>query len=103
LVPLKVTIDDLSTPKSPDINVGDLFAYRAQTQPGGYVQRIPPGSVFTELLNLTPGNRFPSVADGYWIFLKPLLVGEYRIFFKTENLADGSFVDVTYNLTVGNP
>jgi hypothetical protein len=103
LVPIKVTIDDLSTPKQPDLNVPDLFAYRSQTQPGGYIQKIPPGSVFTQILGLTPGNRFPSVADGYWILLKPLPTGQYRVYFKSENIADGSVVDVTYMLTVGRP
>lgn len=97
----KVTIDDLATSASPDVRVADLYAYRAQSQPGGYVQQIPPGSVLTQLLGIPPGPRSPAVADGYWIFLKPLPAGRYVIHFQsTDRVSDTKIIDVTYNLTV---
>lgn len=100
-VNLKVTIDDLRTPVSPDVRVSDPYAYRAQSQPGGYTQYIPPGSVLTELLGVNAGPRYPAVADGYWIFLKPLPVGQYTIHFEaTDRLSKSKVIDVTYNLEV---
>lgn len=95
MIPMEVTIDDLATSVSPDRKITDLFGYRAQSQPGGYVQRFPENNIF----GVPAGNRFPSVTEGYWIFLKPLKAGKYRIHYHTDNV-DGSFIDITFNLTI---
>ncbi len=50
------------------------------------------------------GDRFPAVADGYWIMLAPLSAGEHVIHFSmeiTEGPFEGSEHDVTYLLTIG--
>jgi len=51
--------------------VKDLFAYRAQSQPGGFRWVIPEDGVFT-VFGFDPGPRFPTVTDGHWILLRPL-------------------------------
>ena len=101
-VNLKFTIDDLSTRAQPDLRIADPYGYRAQTPPGGYTQYFPPGSLFTEpdWGGLPPGPRFPAVADGYWVFLKPLPAGHYRIRIHADARSGGAALDVTYNLTV---
>lgn len=54
-------------------------------------------------LGLPPGDRFPAVADGYWIFLSPLSKGEHLIHIRMH-IADGPFAgsehEITYYLTV---
>ena len=49
------------------------------------------------------GDRFPAVADGFWIMLAPLSEGEHVIHFSMH-VAEGDFAgsehDVTYLLTV---
>lgn len=101
-VNLKFTVDDLSTRAQPDLRIADPYGYRAQTPPGGYTQYIPSGSLFTEKEwgELSPGPRFPAVADGYWVFLKPLPAGRYRIRIHADARSGGAALDVTYNLTV---
>jgi hypothetical protein len=96
----KVSIDDLRTLASPDYTVRDPYGYRAQSQPGGYTQQIPPGSVLTDF-GIDPGPRFPAVADGYWFFLKPLPAGRYVLRFEsTDRLSGVKIIDVTYNLRI---
>ena len=84
------------------VPVADLFAYRAQSPPGGFVFDIPEGSVGT-IFGFLPGPRFPSVADGYWVGLNPLPEGAHTIHFaavvgdpKTPDFE----LDVTYFLTI---
>jgi hypothetical protein len=58
--------------------VQDLFAYRAQSQPGGFTLRVPNPSFLTDL-GLASGDRSPAVADGYFLFLKPLSPGQHTL------------------------
>jgi hypothetical protein len=58
--------------------VTDLFAFRAQSQPGGFTLRVPNPSFLTDL-GLAPGDRFPAVADGYFLYLKPLAPGNHAL------------------------
>jgi hypothetical protein len=64
--------------------VGDLFAYRAQSTPGGFTLRVPDPSFLTDL-GLPAGNRFPAVADGYFLFLKPLSPGTHTLNLRMTN------------------
>ena len=92
------------------VPVPDLFAYRAQTFPGGFVFEIPEGSIFTQVpacaggVPCEPGPRPFSVSDGYWLGLRPLPPGEHTIHFTgvigDPNTPDFE-LDVTYNLMVG--
>jgi len=97
------------------VPVSDLFAYRAQTFPGGFVFEIPEGSFLTQVPGCSdgmggfepcePGPRPFSVADGYWIGLKPLPDGPHTIHFEAVigDPDDPDFaLDVTYFLEVGN-
>lgn len=60
------------------VPVEDLFAFRAQSQPGGFTLRIPDPSLLTDF-GVSSGDRFPAVADGYFLFLKPLAPGEHTL------------------------
>ncbi len=97
------------------VPVSDLFAYRAQTFPGGFVFEIPEGSFLTQVPGCSdgmggfepcePGPRPFAVADGYWIGLKPLPDGFHTIHFEAVigDPDDPLFsLDVTYLLEVGN-
>jgi hypothetical protein len=67
--------------------VADLFAYRVQSEPGGFTFRLGP---LFEASDLEPGDRFPAVADGYWILLKPLPPGLHTVNFSADSNTDGS-------------
>jgi hypothetical protein len=79
--------------------VEDLFAFRAQSQPGGFTLRVPNPSFLTDL-GLAAGDRSPAVADGYFLFLKPLHPGEHTLNFRMIN-PDNSERGVNYTLIVG--
>jgi hypothetical protein len=91
---LEATIDGVA--------VEDLFSYRAESPAGGFALSAPAGGLIEDL-GLPPGDRDPSVADGYWLLLAPLSVGEHEISFYAA-LGDPAAPDfetgVTYNLTV---
>ena len=69
----------------------NLFDYRAESP------------AFTLPEGLLVGDRYPAVADGYWILLAPLSAGDHVIHFRMH-IAEGEFAgsehDVTYYLTV---
>lgn len=81
------------------VPVEDLFAFRVQSRPGGFTLRVPNPSFLTDL-GLAAGNRFPAVADGYFVLLKPLKPGEHTLSFRRIN-PDQSEVGVNYTLIVG--
>ncbi len=81
--------------------VSDLFAYRAQTEPGGFTLEIPEGSILTQFEDpFDPGDRFPAVADGYWILLRPLSSGLHKIDFRAEGDFGGSPIGAKYKLFI---
>jgi len=80
--------------------VEDLFAYRAQSTPGGFTLRAPNPSFLTDL-GFAPGDRSPAVADGYFLFLKPLETGRHTLSFRMIN-PDQSEAGVNYTLVVRN-
>lgn len=95
-------------PVAPDISlevvldgepVNDLFAFRAQSLPGGFTLRVPNPSFLTDL-GLAAGDRSPAVADGYFLFLKPLHPGEHTLSFRMTN-PDQSVRGVNYTLIIG--
>jgi len=76
----------------------NLFDYRAES-PAFTI----PDTLLIDI-GYPPGDRFPAVADGYWILLAPLSRGEHEIHFYME-ITEGEFAgnshDVTYHLTIG--
>lgn len=80
------------------IPVRDLFAYRAQSQPGGFTLRVPNPSFLTDL-GITPGDRTPAVGDGYFLFLKPLRPGRHTLNIRMVN-PDQTETGVNYTLIV---
>ena len=78
--------------------IGDLLAYRAQSQPGGYTLEVPDPSFLTDL-GLDPGDRSPAVADGYFLYLKPLSQGQHTLSFRMIN-PDQSETGVNYTLII---
>ncbi len=94
-------------PVAPDISfevtldgepVKDLFAFRTQSQSGGFTLRVKNPSFLTDL-GFAAGNRTPAVADGYFLFLKPLRSGEHTLTLRMTNL-DLSQTGVNYTLIV---
>ena len=67
---LEVTLDG--------VPVEDVFAYRAQNQPGGFTVRIRNHSLLNDF-GFAPGNRFPAMLEGYFLFLKPLRRGTHTL------------------------
>lgn len=55
--------------------IADLFAYCAQSNPGGFDVVIPENSV----LGLDPGPRSPVVADGSFLLFRPLSPGVHTL------------------------
>lgn len=80
------------------VPVTDLFAFRAQSQPGGFTLRVPDPSFLTDL-GFAAGDRFPAVADGYFLFLKPLRPGEHTLNVRMIN-PDQSEAGVNYTLII---
>jgi hypothetical protein len=89
-ISLEVKIDGLP--------VKDLFAFRVQSKPNGFTLRVPDGSLLTEW-GYSPGDRFPAVSDGYFLFLKPLKLGKHTLKVVMTN-ADGSLTGVKWTLIV---
>jgi hypothetical protein len=74
-----------------------LSEYRATSD--AFTFEILPDSLGTDF-GYTPGPRYPSVADGYYVMLKPLPPGEHILHFTVTG-ADGTlFLDMTYYLNV---
>ncbi len=82
--------------------VEDIFAYRAQSPPGGFTIPFREGGIVTTLFGFDPGDRSPTVADGYWLFLRPLRPGNHEIRFTATRNRDNFELDVIYKLTVVN-
>ena len=80
------------------VPVTDLFAFRAQSQPGGFTLRVPDPSFLTDL-GFAAGDRFPAVADGYFLFLRPLEPGEHTLNVRMIN-PDQSEAGVNYTLII---
>ena len=81
-----------------DVPVDDVFAFRAQTPPGGFT--LSNLDLFVELIpDFDPEPRFPAISDGYWLMVKGLSPGEHVI----QILASAPLfeLDVTYILTLG--
>ncbi len=72
----------------------------ARAPPGGFTFSIVEGS-FANVIGFEPGDRFPAVADGQWIFLAPLPAGQHVIRFQSTTDNPDFQLDVTYHLTVG--
>ena len=80
-------------------SVKDLLAFRAQSLPEGFTLRVPDSSFLTDL-GLASGNRAPAVADGYFLFVKPLRPGVHTLNLRMTN-ADQSVRGVNYTLVIG--
>ena len=79
------------------VAIKDPFAYRAQSQPGGFALNF--GPLLADFgYGPTPDPRDPAVADGYWILLAPLRAGPHVIQFRSTNPPFA--LDVTYRLIV---
>ncbi len=78
--------------------VKDLFAFRTQSKPEGFTLRVRNPSFLTDL-GLAPGNRFPAVADGYFLYLKPLKPGEHTLNLRMTH-PDPSETGVNYTLII---
>ena len=67
--------------------------------PGGFTLRVPGPSLLTDI-GFAAGDRFPAVADGYFLFLKPLKPGELTLSVRMVN-PDQPETGVNYTLIIG--
>lgn len=78
----------------------DVWSYRASTGVGGFEVTLPEGNIF----GLDPGTYGPpAVADGWWLLMEPLAVGEHVIRFEggTGDPNESEYYQgVTYNVVV---
>ena len=89
------------------VPVDDVFAYRAQTPPGGFL--LTTVELFVAF-GLDPGPRDPAISDGYWLMVEGLGPGEHviQILASVPDPRPGNRpplfeLDVTYILTLGGP
>lgn len=83
------------------VPIGDLFAYRAQSPPGGSPLEVRPGSFAATLI--PPRGAEPAVSDGYWLLVELGEGKEHTIEFRAKvgDLDSPDFeLSVKYLLTV---
>lgn len=80
------------------IPLQDLFSYRVESPEGGFV--LYDGPLLADF-GYEPGDRYPAVADGFWILIPPLPAGDHTIHFHSEMPSIDFTLDVTYEITVG--
>jgi hypothetical protein len=85
---LKASVDGTN------INVNKL---RSLTIPFEFT--LPPDNIFG-ITNPPDLGPYKAIADGYWVALKPLSVGNHEISFSARNHQNGLNIDVTYHITV---
>lgn len=76
---MEVTIKNADHEQELSLRTRQLLKYRVRTQVFDLV--FPRNNVYD-----VKAGRTRSVCDGYWIFTKPLGIGNYSIFFKGETL-----------------
>jgi hypothetical protein len=83
--------------------VEDLNAYLAQSPPDGYTQVLYDDNIFSSFgPGYAAGEKEPSVANGFWIFLKPLPRGENQVSFGIDFDDDGvTDLGANYTLIIG--
>src|SRR6185295_14216770 len=103
---VRCDVDD-DVPVAPNISleaaldgepVADLFAFRTQSPPGGFTLQVPDPSFLTDL-GLAAGDRSPAVADGYFLFIKPLKRGRHSLSLRMTQ-PDQSVRGVDYTLII---
>jgi hypothetical protein len=70
--------------------------YRVRSDPLVFTLRIPDDNVF----EVSGGGTTQATSDGYWVFLKPLVLGEHQIYFAGSCSAGSRNVRASYDLTV---
>ena len=61
--------------------VKNIFSQQRVETPG-FTLSLPAGAILDELGAYAPGDRFPAVADGYWVLLSPLRAGTHIVRFR---------------------
>lgn len=95
---LEATLDGkpiIFNPKTPIIRSQSPI-FKASFPPGNVFELIDPIYVPSVLTG------FPIVSDGFWVMLPPLSPGAHTLYFKASG-EGGTYQEVKYNLTVGNP
>jgi len=80
---------------------GDLFAHReVDPYADGFSVTLPANNIF----GVAPGTYSPAGADGYWLMIGPLSVGQHQFKFQSNNnspLVGGTWSqDITYNIRI---
>jgi hypothetical protein len=70
--------------------------FRVQSDPEIFTLKIPKNNIF----QVPRGGTTQATSDGYWIFLKPLALGNHEIYFAASCSAGSRNVKASYHLTV---
>jgi hypothetical protein len=75
-----------------------LQKHRVETP--AFELHLPEGGFLDDIGAFPPGDRFPAVADGYWVLVRPLSEGRHVLRFRGVIEAFNLDSEVTYRLTV---
>jgi hypothetical protein len=75
------------------VSISHINKLRAQSPP--FKLKVPENNAFG-----IPPDTYIAISDGYWVALKPLIVGQHTIHFSANIPANNFNVDVTYHVTV---
>jgi hypothetical protein len=80
------------------MNGQEIPIFRVQSEPLMFPLTLPADNLF----NAPVSGTTRATSDGYWVFLKPLDLGEHSLYFAGSCSAGSRNVRATYNLTVKN-
>jgi hypothetical protein len=76
----------------------EIPIFRVRSDPPMFSLTLPADNLFSAPV----GGATRATSDGYWVFLKPLDLGEHSLYFAGSCSAGSRNVRATYNLTVRN-
>ena len=101
-----VTVASVEVDNHPIIRQNKIKKFRDKSKV--FEVTLPEDNLFTLVGDVPPGTLYPAVADGFYVMLKPLKVGDHTIHIRAEMpgimdhdiCADPISIDATYSLTV---
>lgn len=88
-------IDDIVNPEA-IVDGQKVPAYRVRSDPPTFPIELPRNNFF----HVPGGGVTRAASDGYWVFLKPLAIGEHDIHFAGSCTGGSRMVTASYHLTI---
>jgi hypothetical protein len=92
---VKEDIDDIESHET-FVDGQRIPVYRVRSDPSIFSINLPNKNLF----HVTGGGSTQASSDGYWVFLKPLAVGEHSIFFAGSCTSGSRKVRTWYNVKI---